>query len=192
MVTQPRWHPADRGFLLVASEEHGFRFPYIVEKTKDKGLGVFAAAAIKQGSIVWQHVKRQYVVYDEQSFKAAIEQMSRAEVVYELTHVFGLKEFSGCLIRIRDDGVLVNHSSNPNLATINATACHTSLDAASPQFLSDVTVALLDDRYALVATRDIEEGEEFTIDYNVDVVDPRYYDVLFDEHGINEDFLNDR
>jgi SET domain-containing protein len=176
----------------VTSEKHGFRFPYIVEKTKDKGLGVFAAAAIRQGSIVWQHVQRQYVVYDEQSFKAAIEQMSRAEVVYELTHVFGLKEFPGCLIRIRDDGVLVNHSSNPNLATNNATARHTSPDAASPQYLSDVTVALLDDRYALVATRDIEKGEEFTIDYDVDVVDPPYYDVLFEEYGINEDFLNDR
>ena len=64
----------------------------------------------------------QYIVYDEQFFKAAIDQMSRAEVVYELTHVFGLKEIPGCLIRIRDDGVLVNHSNNPNMATNNATA----------------------------------------------------------------------
>ena len=176
----------------MADKKHGFRFPYIVEKTNDKGLGVFAGEAIKQGSIVWHHVQGQYVVYDEQSFRAAIEQMSHAEVVYELSHVFGLKEFPGCLIRIRDDGVLVNHSSNANLATNNATARHTAPDVASPQYLRDVTVALLDDRFALVATRDIEKGEEFTIDYAVDVVDPPYYDVLFEQYGINEDFLNDR
>ena len=149
--------PADRGLFLVTSEKHGFRVPYLVKKTNDKGLGVFATAAIKKGSIVWRYVQNQYVVHDERSFRAVIAQMSRAEVVYELTHVFGLKEFPGCLIRIRDDGVLVNHSSNPNLATNNATTRHSSADAASPQYLSDVTVVLLDDRYALVQLEILEK-----------------------------------
>jgi hypothetical protein len=192
MATQLGRHPSDKGFLLVADNTLGFRFPYSIEKTNDKGLGIFSSEAIKQGSIVWQHVQGQYVVYDEQSFRAAIEQMSHAEVVYELTHVFGLKEFPGCLIRILDDGVLVNHSSNANLATSNATARYTWPDVASPQYLRDVTVKLLDDRYTLTATRDIEKGEELTIDYSVDVVDPPYYDVLFEQYGINEDFMNDR
>jgi SET domain-containing protein len=171
---------------------NGFRFPYIIEKTNDKGLGVFAGEAIKQGSIVWHHVPGQYVVYDEQTFKAVIEQMSHAEVVYELTHVFGLKDFPGCLIRILDDGALVNHSSNANLATNNTTASHASPDVTSPQYLRNVTEALLNDRYALVATRDIEKGEEFTNDYAAEVVDPPYYDILFEQYGISEEFLDDR
>jgi len=175
----------------VADQKHGFRFLYRVKKTKDKGLGVFADEAIKQGNIVWHHVPGQYVVYDEPSFEAAIEKMSHAEVVYELTHVFGLNEFPGCLIRIRDDGVLVNHSSNANLVTSNDTVRHTSPDVASPQYLRDVIAALLDDRYALTATRDIDKGEELTIDYSMDVVDPPYYDVLFEQYGVSEDFLND-
>ncbi len=84
--------------------------------------------------------------------------------------------------------MLVNHSSNPNIATRNSTAIVPSPDATSPQYLTDVTVALLDDRYADLATRDIKECEEFTMDYDVDVVDPPFYDVLYEEFGINEDF----
>ena len=176
----------------MSNEKCGFRVPYVVEETKDKGLGVFAAAAIKQGSVVWQYVQNQYVVFDERSFNEAIAQLSRAEVVYELTHVFGLKEFPGCLIRIRDDGVLVNHSSKPNTATKNSAAIDAVPDESSPQYLSDVALALLDDRYAMVATRDIEEGEELTMDYDADVVDPLFYDVLVEKYGVNEDYLSDR
>ena len=116
--------------------------------------------------------------------------MSSAEVVYELTRVFGLADFPGCLIRVFDDGVLINHSSDDNLATNNSTATKTSFDASAPQYLNRVTEALLADRYALVATRDIETGEEFTNDYSVEFVPP-YYDVLYEQYGVREDFLND-
>ena len=122
--------------------------------------------------------------------KQRLEKMSSAEVVYELTRVFGLADFPGCLIRVFDDGVLINHSSDDNLATNNSTATKTSFDASAPQYLNRVTEALLADRYALVATRDIETGEEFTNDYSVEFVPP-YYDVLYEQYGVREDFLND-
>ena len=140
----------------VTDEKNGFCFPYVVKKTTDKGLGVFAGATIKQGSIVWRHVPGQYIVYDEQTFKAAIKKMVHADVVYELTHVFGLKDMPGCLIRVFDDGVLINHSSDANLATNNTAAIGTSLDVTSIHYIQNVTKALLEDRYALIATRDIE------------------------------------
>ena len=171
--------------------ENGFRFLYSVEKTEDKGLGVFAREEIKKGSIVWRHVPGLYVVYDEQTFKALIAKMSRADVVYQLTHVFGLKDFPGVLIRVLDDGALINHSSNANLATNNTVADHKSSDVTSPRYLRNVAEALLDERYAVVATRDIEKGEEFTMDYVADVLEPPYYDVLFEQYGVDEDYLND-
>jgi hypothetical protein len=117
--------------------------------------------------------------------------MSRADVVYQLTHVFGLKDFPGVLIRVLDDGALINHSSNANLATNNTVADHKSSDVTSPRYLRNVAEALLDERYAVVATRDIEKGEEFTMDYVADVLDPPYYDVLFEQYGVDEDYLND-
>ena len=177
---------------METDKKNGFCFSYVVKKTPDKGLGVFAGETIEQGSIVWRHVPGQYTVYDEQAFKAAIEKMERAEVVYELTHVFGLKELPGCLIRIYDDGVLINHSSNANLATNNATAVETSLDVTSVDYVQDVTKALLDVRFALVATRDIEIGEEFTNDYAADVFDPPFYDDLCEHYGVSESYLDGR
>jgi len=175
----------------MADKKNGFHFPYMIKETSDKGLGVFAGKAIGQGSIVWRHVPGQYLVYDEQTFKALIAKMSRAEVVYQLTHFFGLKDFPGVLIRILDDGVLINHSSNANLATNNTVTAHKSSDVTSPRYLRNVAEALLDERYAVVATRDIEKGEEFTMDYVADVLEPPYYDVLFEQYGVDEDYLND-
>ena len=51
--------------------------------------------------------------------------------------------------------------------------------------------ALPDERYPPEATRDIEKGEEYTNDYVADVLDPPYYDVLFEQYGVDEDYLND-
>lgn len=171
--------------------ETGFLYQYSIEKTEDKGLGVFAREPIKKGSTVWRHVSGLYVVYDERSFKAKIENMSSADVVYELTHVFGLADFPGCLIRVFDDGVLINHSNDANLVTNNSAPASISFDVNSRTYLHNVTEALLDDRYVLVATRDIERGEEFTNDYSADVVDPPFYDVLYEQYGVSESFLDD-
>lgn len=171
--------------------ETGFRFQYSVEKTEDKGLGVFAREPIKKGSIVWRHVPGVFVVYDEYSFRAKIEKMPPAGVVYELTHVHAFEDFPGCLIRALDDGILINHSSNPNLTTNNAAPAKTSLDVHARRYLHNVTEALHDDRYSLVATRDIESGEELANDYAVDDECPSYYDALCEQYGVCEDFLND-
>ncbi len=69
---------------MAVDKEDGFYFPYVVKKTTDKGLGVFADEAIKKGSIVWRHVPGQYIVYNERTFKAVIEKMAHADVVYYL------------------------------------------------------------------------------------------------------------
>lgn len=176
---------------MVTGKKNGFCYPYVVKKTADKGLGVFAGETIKKGSIVWRHVPGQYIVYDEKTFKAAIEIMEHAEAVYELTHVFGLKELPGCLIRVYDDAVLINHSSNANLATNNTAGIGTSFDIKSIHYIQNVTDALLDIRYALIATRDIENGEEFSNDYATDAVDPPFYHVLYERYGLSESYLDD-
>ena len=107
-----------------------------------------------------------------------------------VTHVFGLKELPGCLIRIFDDGVLINHSSNANLATNNAAAIEAPIDVTSIHYIQNVTKALLDVRYALVAIRDIDIGEEFTNNYVAEVLDPPFYHILCEQYGVKEDYLN--
>lgn len=172
--------------------ETGFRFRYSVERTEDKGLGVFAREPIKKGSVVWRHVPGIFVVYDERLFRAKIATMAPADVVYELTHVHAFEEFPGCLIRALDDGIFLNHASDPNLMTNKAAPARPSFDVNADHYLREVAEALFDDRYSLVATRDIESGEELANDYNADDDGPPYYDVLCEQYGVRDDYLNDR
>ena len=162
-----------------------------VEKTEDKGWGAFAREPIRKGSVVWRHVPGIFVVYDEQAFRTKIATMSPADVIYELTHVHGLEDFPGCLIRALDDGILINHASDPTLVTNNAAPARRSFDSQSGDYLRQVTEALVDDRYSLVATRDIEIGEEFTNNYATEDACPPYYDALCEEYGVREDYLDD-
>ncbi len=130
----------------MSNKRDGFQYAYSVRETQDRGLGVFAAEAVKKGSIVWRHVPGQYAVYDERAFKTLISEMSHAEIVYELTHCFGLSDFPNCVIRVFDAGVLFNHSSNHNLTTNNASEDDAPLDDTSPLYIERVKQALLSDR----------------------------------------------
>jgi hypothetical protein len=52
-----------------------------------------------------------------------------------------------------------------------------------------VTNALLGDRYALIALRDIAAGEELTNNYEIEVADPPFYLTLCDQYGVDENYL---
>ncbi|MDG1739379.1 MAG: SET domain-containing protein [Paracoccaceae bacterium] len=168
----------------------GFCYSYVVKETSDKGLGVFAEVDIKQGSIVWRHVPGLYKVFNESAFNKPIADMTREEIVYELTHVFGLPEFPNCVIRVFDPGVLFNHSSDHSLITNNATPLENPLDETSPNYTDAVTKALLDDRYAMVATRDIKAGEEFTNNYALEVSDPPFFEAIYDQYDIDDGYVD--
>ena len=112
--------------------------------------------------------------------------MSHKEAAYTLTHVFAFADMPGHMISILDDGVLINHDDDANLAT-NWHVPGPSFPIDAPR--SVVTAALLSPRYALVATRDIAAGAELTNDYAKDVFDPDYYIALCEEYGVEEDYL---
>lgn len=171
------------------TKTNGFCVPYLVQDTGDKGLGVFARAAIAKGTLVWRHVPGQYVVFDEPAFRAALKDMTQADAAYELTHVFGMKELPNCLIRILDDGVLINHASAANVETNRSAPMGCVLDITSGTYVHDATKALQEDRFALIATRDIEAGEELLNDYGAEVSDPPFYHELCAHYGVHEDYL---
>jgi len=171
---------------MASNNSAGFCVPYTVQVTPAKGRGVFAVAPIGKGTVLWRHVRGQYAVYEERSLRKLLAGLSRKEVVYELEHMFGLPEFPGYIIRIFDDGVLINHSRQPNVAmnngsTGNGIPCHASVQG--------VEAALLDDRFALIAARDLNMGDELTMDYNIGIEDPLYYDALCEQYGISEPWL---
>jgi len=175
---------------MSADQNTGFRVTYGVKESPEMGLGVFACETIKQGTIVWRHIPSRLVVHDERSFKAAIKDMTHDQIVYELTHSFGLADLPGCVISISDEGALINHSSDANVATNNFGPLETQLDVSSASYLQDVTNLLMSDRYALIATRDIERGEEFTNNYGDEVSDPPFFTAMYELYDIDDDFLD--
>jgi SET domain-containing protein len=174
---------------MTSNASSGFRVPYTVRVTPDKGRGVFADAPIRKGTIVWRFVRGQYAVYDEGSLKKFLATLSRTGAVYELEHMFGAPELPGYIIRVLDDGVLINHSSQPAVAVNNGSGENEIPYNNSPRGVQDVVDALLNDRFALIAIRDMKAGDELTHDYNIGVEDPPYYDALCEQYGVSSAYL---
>jgi SET domain-containing protein len=171
---------------MANNDDSGLCIPYTIRTSPEKGRGIFADSAIRKGTIIWRHLRGQYVVYDESSLKALLANSSHSEAVYELTHIFCVAEFPGYMIRVFDEGVLINHSDQPNIVTNTASENYKVPTVTSVQ---DVEEALLDSRFSLFATQDLELGDELTLDYNADPEDPLYYDTLCEQYGVTWEWL---
>lgn len=169
-----------------SKQNTGMCIPYTVRETPDKGRGVFAGAAISRGSIIWRHVAGQYAVFDERSLKALLSNLSDSEAVYVLTHIHCMPEFPEYMIWAFDEGELINHSDQPTMLT-HAGSGYDEVSAATST--EDALSALQGNHFTLVAARDIEEGEELTLDYNNDPNDPQYFDTLWEQYGVTWDWL---
>lgn len=102
------------------------------------GIGVFAAASIKAGHAVWRFVPD----FDRAIDPAAVERFPEHARAF-CAHYGYLDRNVKRIVLCFDDARFVNHSHTPNLHT-------------------DYTL----DAYGLdVALRDIEAGEELTMDY---------------------------
>jgi SET domain-containing protein len=174
---------------MASNDETGFCVPYTVRDTPHKGQGVFADAPIRKGTIVWRFVRGQYAVYDERSLREFLAKLSRSEVIYELEHMFGAPEFPGYIIRVLDDGVLINHSRQPTVAVNSGSGDNEIPYNTSAKDVQDVTDALLNDRLALIAIQDLKVGDELTHDYDIGVEDPPYYDTLCEQYEVSSPWL---
>jgi SET domain-containing protein len=174
---------------MASDENTGLQIPYTIRDTPDKGRGVFAHAPISKGTILWRHVRGQYVVYDERALKDLVAKLSRSEVAYELDHIFGLPEFPGYMIKVFDDGELINHSRQPNVVMNKHFQDDEIPYNTSARGVQEVTDALLNERFSLIAVRDVNAGEELTMDYNIDVEDLPYYDALCEQYNVSWPWL---
>lgn len=172
--------------MIMSAKLTGLCVPYRIGVRPGRGRGVFAKEAIRKGTVVWRHVRGQYSVYEERALRQLLTRLSHGEAVYELTHMFGLPEFPGYMIRVLDEGVLINHSREPTTVLNTDSGEYEAPCVTSTQQVMD---ALLNDRFALIATRDLKAGEELTQDYNTDIEDPSYYDALCQQYGISWSWL---
>jgi hypothetical protein len=174
---------------MTSKNKSGFCIPYTVHDTADKGRGVFADSSIRKGSILWRHIRGQYAVYDEHSLTQYLAKQTRSDVIYELTHMFGLPEFPGFIIRVFDDGVLLNHSLQANVEMNNTNEVRKVSFNTAPKDVQGVEDALLDARFSLIAKQDLQPDDELTMDYNIGIEDPPYFDALYEHYDILEPWL---
>jgi SET domain-containing protein len=97
-----------------------------------------------------------------------------------------MDEFPGYMIRVFDDGELTNHSEQPTLLKNTDSRYYEAPPSVSVQ---EVTTALMGGYFTLFAARDIEAGEELTLDYNTDPEDPLYYSTLCEQYGVSWEWL---
>lgn len=112
--------------------------PVRVAPSAIDGLGVFAAAPIAKGATVWRFTPGFDLELDPRQVEAQPEHFRRV-----LRHYGYVDPRLGRFILCCDDARFLNHADPPNLVA--------DFDA---------------DRYGVdVAARDIEAGEELTVDY---------------------------
>jgi hypothetical protein len=57
----------------------------------------------------------QYEVLDEDAFASLLAEGSQEDAIDLLTHIVSVEEFPGYMIRLFDEGALINHSAQPNV-----------------------------------------------------------------------------
>lgn len=109
------------------------------DKSALHGLGLFASAPIKKGTVVWQMDRRIDIYYPAHTFETLPEGLQQFLLVY----AYKIEEDGEHWYVLNGDHARhMNHSSEPNVVT-------------DP-----------DNHYVNIAARDIAEGEELLCNYH--------------------------
>lgn len=117
-------------------------------QSKIEGIGLFADEYIPKGTITWRFDPRFDIFFDPDD----LVQMSQIQKDL-IIHYAYLSKVSGKYVYSIDNARFANHSSNPNIA-------------------EDPSLTHEGEEICTVAIRDIQIGEEMTLDYRaIDAVD---------------------
>lgn len=119
-----------------------------IGQSKIEGIGLFADQFITKGTVTWKFDPKFDIYFDP----GEVEEMSELKKDL-ITHYAYLSKKSGKYVYSIDNTRFANHSTNPNIA--------------EDEKLSQGSVEI-----CTIAMRDIQIGEEMTIDYRaIDVTD---------------------
>jgi hypothetical protein len=119
-----------------------------IGQSKVEGIGLFADQFIPKGTVTWKFDSRFDIYFDQKE----VEKMSGLQKDL-IIHFAYLSKKSGKYVYSIDNTRFTNHSTGPNIA-------------------KDEKLSEGDDEICTVAIRDIQIGEEMTIDYRaIDAAD---------------------
>jgi len=117
-------------------------------QSRVEGIGLFADQFISKGTITWKF-KPKFDIYFDQSEVDTMSQMQKDQII----HFAYLSKKSGKYVYSIDNTRFTNHSTSPNIA-------------------EDEKLSAGDLEICTIAARDIQSGEEMTVDYRaIDAVD---------------------
>ena len=90
------------------------------------------------------------------------------------------------MIRISDEGALLNHSAQPNVKRKCSADDYQNSTIDSALYISK---ALIDSHFSLVAACDLAVGDELLMDYNAEPDDPEYYEDACRRYGVTWEWL---
>ena len=127
-----------------------------IGQSKIEGIGLFADQFIPKGTITWKFDPKFDIYFDPKEIEKMSEQQKDL-----IIHFAYLSKKSGKYVYSIDNTRFTNHSTNPNIA-------------------EDDKLSEGGEEICTVAIRDIQTGEEMTIDYRaIDAAD----------EGSNEEYL---
>ena len=141
----------------------GFSVRVLLDKSKGKGIGVFAGEEIPMNTKIAKITEESRYFNEEEAVAYLDSLPSEEERVYWLTHVYAVKD------KIAEDPhdlLMINHFSSPNIATV----------------INDYG-----DGY-IYAIRKIKDGEELLEDYNT-YADLPFLERLMKKHSVTENYL---
>lgn len=112
-----------------------------IAPSKIQGIGLFADQFIAKGTVTWKFDLR----FDLYFSTDQVNDMPATQKELILTYAY-LSKVSGKYVYSIDNTRFTNHSANPNIA-------------------EDASLSQGEEEICTVATRDIEIGEEMTVDY---------------------------
>lgn len=119
-----------------------------IGQSKIEGIGLFADQFIPKGTVTWKFNSRFDIYFDPME----VEKMPEMQRVL-IIHFAYLSKKSGKYVYSIDNTRFTNHSTSPNI-------------------VEDEKLSESDEEICTVAVKDIQMGEEITIDYRaIDAVD---------------------
>jgi uncharacterized protein len=118
-----------------------FTIPTTLDRSEIHGIGVFSCEKVKEGSVVWVFNPRFDLLFSVEEVE------SLPKVQRDLVRLYGYldkQQFNGWYVLHVGNDRFTNHSNNPNTKPVKNADC----------------------QYVMIATKDIQAGEEITCDYS--------------------------
>jgi SET domain-containing protein len=186
----------ERAERLTAGWSGQMQVPYDV-KPSTYGSGVFAAADIAAGQLIWRFDAANVVLMLESEARDHVAEAGPEELRRLLEYSYWSSDTPSRLVDLSsDDGRFFNHASSATCRNVALGSAMGMMDCSEnrPGEVpgSPVFIELEFDSQSTYATRDIVEGEELLDNYNEYGSEPQWYVDILAKNGVDTSYMKSK